>query len=52
MNLAPERIMDVVHQRRSVRAYAGRQPSASLVRELLEAAVHAPKPIAGWPPRT
>ena len=42
MNLAPERIMDVIHQRRSVRAYEVRQPSASLVRELLEAAVHAP----------
>jgi nitroreductase len=42
MTLAPERIMDVIHQRRSVRAYDDRQPSASLVRELLEAAVHAP----------
>jgi len=42
MTLAPERLMDVIHQRRSVRAYEERQPSASLVRELLEAAVHAP----------
>jgi nitroreductase len=42
MTLAPERVMDVIHQRRSVRAYEERQPSASLVRELLEAAVHAP----------
>jgi nitroreductase len=42
MTLAPERIMDVIHQRRSVRAYEDRQPSASLVRELVEAAVHAP----------
>ena len=42
MTLAPERVMDVIHQRRSVRAYEARQPSASLVRELLEAAVHAP----------
>ena len=42
MTLAPERIMDVIHQRRSVRAYEERQPSASLVRELLEVAVHAP----------
>lgn len=42
MTLAPERLMDVIHQRRSVRAYEARQPSASLVRELLDAAVHAP----------
>ena len=42
MTLAPERLLDVIHQRRSVRAYEERQPSASLVRELLEAAVHAP----------
>ena len=42
MTLAPERLMDVIHQRRSVRAYADEQPSASLIRELLEAAVHAP----------
>ena len=42
MTLAPERILDVIHRRRSVRAYAERQPSASLVRKLLEAAVHAP----------
>ena len=42
MNLAPERIMDVIHQRRSVHAYDDRLPSASLVRELLQAAVHAP----------
>jgi nitroreductase len=37
-----ERIMDVIHQRRSVRAYAEKQPGESLVRELLDAAVHAP----------
>jgi nitroreductase len=42
MTLAPERVMDVIHQRRSVRAYEARQPSASLIRELLDAAVHAP----------
>jgi nitroreductase len=42
MTLAPERIMDVIHQRRSVRAYGDQQPSASLIRSLLEAAVHAP----------
>jgi nitroreductase len=42
MTLAPERLMDVIHQRRSVRAYDARPVSASLVRELLEAAVHAP----------
>lgn len=34
--------MDVIHQRRSVRAYAEKQPGESLVRELLDAAVHAP----------
>ena len=42
MTLAPERIMDVIHQRRSVRAYGEQQPSTSLIRSLLEAAVHAP----------
>jgi nitroreductase len=42
MTLAPERIMDVIHQRRSVRAYGEAQPSASQIRDLLEAAVHAP----------
>jgi nitroreductase len=42
MTLAPERLMDVIRERRSVRAYEARQPGASLVRELLEAAVHAP----------
>ena len=42
MTLAPDRLMDVIHQRRSVRAYEARQPSASLIRELLDAAVHAP----------
>lgn len=34
--------MDVIHQRRSVRAYAEKQPGESLLRELLGAAVHAP----------
>lgn len=34
--------MDVIHQRRSVRAYTEKQPGESLVRELLDAAVHAP----------
>lgn len=34
--------MDVIYQRRSVRAYAEKQPGESLVRELLDAAVHAP----------
>jgi nitroreductase len=42
MTLAPERIMDVIHQRRSVRAYGEEQPSASQIRDLLDAAVHAP----------
>jgi nitroreductase len=37
-----QRIMDVIHQRRSVRAYTEVQPGESLVRELLDAAVHAP----------
>ncbi len=34
--------MDVIHQRRSVRAYAEKQPDESLVRELLDATVDAP----------
>jgi nitroreductase len=42
MTLAPERILDVIHQRRSVRAYADEPPSASVIRDLLEAAVYAP----------
>jgi nitroreductase len=42
MTLAPERLIDVIHQRRSVRAYEARAVSATLVRELIEAAVHAP----------
>ena len=34
--------MDVIHQRRSVRAYAEKHPDEDLIRELLDAAVHAP----------
>lgn len=42
MTLPPARFLDIVHQRRSVRSYAPRLPSRSLVRGLLAAAVHAP----------
>ena len=34
--------MDVIYQRRSVRAYAEKHPDEDLIRELLDAAVHAP----------
>jgi nitroreductase len=34
--------MDVIYQRRSVRAYTEKHPDEDLIRELLEAAVHAP----------
>ena len=42
MTLAPERIMDVIYERRSVRAYEARQPSTTLVHKLIKSAVHAP----------
>lgn len=34
--------MDAIHERRAVRAYNDKRPSESLIRELLDAAVHAP----------
>jgi len=35
-------VLDAIYERRSVRAYERRQPSITLVRKLLKAAVHAP----------